>query len=97
MKDCIVIGAGAVGLSAGLTLGRARRTVLVVDAGRQSNLPAATIGGLLGYDGRPPAEYYAAARAELGAYPSVELSAGEVVQRTRETDDAFTVTLADGE
>ena len=71
MKDCIVVGAGAAGLSAGLTLARARRTTLIVDAGRQSNLPAASIGGLLGHDHRPPAEYYAAARAELGGYPSV--------------------------
>jgi thioredoxin reductase len=96
MKDGIVIGAGAAGLAAGLTLARARRTTLIVDAGRQSNLPAASIGGLLGHDGRPPAEYYAAARAELGGYPSVEISGGQVTHARREDDGTYTVILADG-
>ena len=77
--DCIVIGGGAAGLSAALVLGRARRRTLVVDDGRQSNLAAHGIGGLLGHDGRPPADLYAAARAELAAYPSVELVTGTVV------------------
>jgi thioredoxin reductase len=96
MRDCIVIGAGAAGLSAGLTLARARRTTLVVDAGRQSNLPAATIGGLLGHDGQPPAEYYAAGRAELAGYPSAELSEDEVTQAARQGDGTYAVTLAGG-
>ncbi|AGL16349.1 NAD(P)/FAD-dependent oxidoreductase [Actinoplanes sp. N902-109] len=96
MRDCLVIGAGAAGLSAGLTLGRSRRTTLIVDLGQQSNLAAATIGGLLGHDGRPPAEYYAAARTELAAYPSVELSHGEISQVGRQDDGTFAVTLADG-
>jgi thioredoxin reductase len=96
MRDSIVIGAGAAGLSAGLTLGRARRTTLVIDAGRPSNRVAATIGGLLGHDGRPPVEYYAAARAELGAYPSIEVSGGEVTEGERRDDGTFAVRLADG-
>ena len=68
--DCIVVGGGAAGLSAALVLGRARRRTLVVDAGGQSNRAAHGIGGLLGHDGRPPADFYAAGRAELAAYPS---------------------------
>ena len=77
--DCIVVGAGAAGLSAALVLGRARRRTLVIDAGRQSNLAAEGIGGLLGADARPPGEFYAAGRAELTRYPTVELRDGEVV------------------
>src|SRR5918999_551668 len=76
--DCIVVGGGAAGLSAALVLGRARRRTLLVDAGEPSNLPAEGIGGLLGHDGRPPAELYAMGRAELGAYPTVELREGTV-------------------
>ncbi len=47
--ECIVVGAGAAGLCAGLVLGRARRRTLVIDAGAQSNRVADGIGGLLGH------------------------------------------------
>jgi thioredoxin reductase len=93
--DCIVVGGGAAGLSAALALGRARRRTLVVDAGGQSNRPAHGIGGLLGHDGRPPAELYAAGRAELAAYPSVKVRDGEVVAGARR-DGAFVLELAGG-
>jgi len=93
--DCIIVGGGAAGLSAGLVLGRARRRTLVVDAGQQSNLAAGGIGGLLGSDTRPPANLYAAGRAELAAYPSVEVRSGEVVRGARD-GDGFTLELADG-
>lgn len=93
--DCVVIGGGAAGLSAALVLGRARRRTLLLDGGRQSNLAAEAIGGLLGGDKRPPAEYYAAGRAELGAYPSVEVR--EVEALGGAADEAgFRLELADG-
>jgi thioredoxin reductase len=93
--DCIVVGAGAAGLSGALVLGRARRRTLVVDAGGQSNRAAPGIGGLLGHDGRPPAELYAAARRELAIYPTVELRSGQVVGGERH-DAGFALELADG-
>jgi thioredoxin reductase len=93
--DCIVIGGGAAGLSAALVLGRARRRTLVVDAGEPSNAVAHGIGGLLGHDRRPPAELYAAGRAELAAYPSVEVLDGLVLSGHR-VEDGFELALADG-
>jgi thioredoxin reductase len=93
--DCIVVGGGAAGLSAALVLGRARRRALVVDADGQSNLAAGGIGGLLGHDGRPPAEFYEAGRSELGAYPSVEVRRGEVVTGTSD-GEGFELEMADG-
>jgi thioredoxin reductase len=93
--DCVIVGGGAAGLSAGLVLGRARRRTLLVDAGNQSNLPAHGIGGLLGHDGRPPAELYAMGRRELAAYPSVEVRPGEVVSVER-ADRGFVLEVADG-
>jgi thioredoxin reductase len=97
--DCIVVGGGAAGLSAALVLGRARRRILVVDDGKQSNLAAHGIGGLLGHDGRPPAQLYEAGRAELAAYPSVQVRRGTVASGT--PDDGkrgggFVLGLADG-
>jgi thioredoxin reductase len=93
--DCVIVGGGAAGLSAGLVLGRARRRTLLVDAGNQSNLPAHGIGGLLGHDGRPPAELYAMGLRELAAYPSVEVRPGEVVSGAP-ADRGFVLELADG-
>lgn len=94
--ECIVIGGGAAGLSAALVLGRARRRTLLVDAGEQSNLASHGIGGLLGHDGRPPAELYAIGRRELSAYPSVEIRDSRVVGGSA-SDDHFELELDDGE
>jgi thioredoxin reductase len=93
--DCIVVGGGAAGLSAALVLGRARRRTLVVDAGSQSNLAAHGIGGLLGHDGRAPAQLYETGRAELAEYPTVEVRHGDVVRGTSDGSN-FVVELADG-
>ena len=93
--ECLVIGGGAAGLSAALVLGRARRRTLVIDAGRQSNLPAHGIGGLLGHDGRSPAELYEMGRKELQQYPSVEVRTGEVLTASA-GDSGFDIELADG-
>lgn len=94
--DCVIVGGGSAGLSAALVLGRARRRALVVDAGEQSNLPAAGIGGLLGSDGRAPASLYDAGRAELAAYPSVETRTGETVVEARQEPGGFALELGDG-
>jgi thioredoxin reductase len=90
--DVVVIGGGAAGLSAAMVLGRARRRVLVIDAGAPSNLPAHGIGGLLGQDGRPPADFYADARADLAPYPSVEVRSGAV----KTAEPGFGLGLDDG-
>lgn len=93
--ECVVVGGGAAGLSAALVLGRARRRTLMIDAGRQSNLAAHGIGGLLGHDGRPAAELYELSRKELEQYPSVEVRPGEVLT-ARRRDSGFEIVLADG-
>ena len=93
--DCVIVGGGAAGLSAALVLGRARRRTLLIDEGQQSNLAAHGIGGLLGHDGGPPAELYAAGRAELAAYPTVEVRRGTVTTGISD-DGSFVLELADG-
>lgn len=92
--DCIVVGGGAAGLSAGLVLGRARRKTLLIDAGEQSNLAAHGIGGLLGHDGRPPEELYARGRGELATY-GVAIRSGAVSDIGRVGED-FVVHLTGG-
>ena len=96
LYDTLVLGGGPAGLSAALLLGRSRRRVLVVDAGRQRNLRSAAMHGYLTRDGIAPADFLDQARRELAAYPSVELrNATEAVEATR-ADDGFSVRLSDG-
>ena len=93
--ECVIVGGGAAGLSAALVLGRARRRTLLIDAGAQSNRAAHGIGGLLGFDGVPPAQLYARGRRELAEYPSVEVRDAEVTGAAR-FDDGFRIDLASG-
>jgi thioredoxin reductase len=53
------------------------------------------IGGLLGYDQRPPAELYAAGRRELSSYASVEYRFGHV-RRGSCGDGGFELEVDDG-
>ncbi|MCW2607547.1 MAG: SAM-dependent methyltransferase [Frankiales bacterium] len=66
--DVVVVGGGAAGLSGALVLGRARRSVLVVDAGEPRNAPAGQVHGYLGHEGTPPAELLAGGREEVARY-----------------------------
>ena len=92
--DVVVIGGGAAGLSGALMLARARRSVVVVDAGTPRNAPAAGVHGLLGRDGTPPAELMDRGRAEVRSYGG-EIVGGEV--ETVERDgDRFAVRVAGG-
>jgi len=97
--DVVVVGGGSAGLSGALALGRARRRVLVVDAGDPRNAPAAGVHNYLTSEGMPPAALLAAGRAEVQAY-GVEVRAGRVTTaRVLDTGDgrrAFAVGLADG-
>jgi thioredoxin reductase len=66
--DVVVVGGGAAGLSAALVLARARRTVVVVDAGGPRNGPAAHMHGFLSRDGMSPRDLLAAGRSEVAGY-----------------------------
>ena len=66
--DVLVVGGSAAGLTAAMVLLRARRSVLIVDAGHPRNAPAPEMHGFLSRDGMPPAELVAAGRAEVGGY-----------------------------
>ena len=66
--DVAIVGGGAAGLSAALVLSRARRAVLVIDAGAPRNAPAAHMHGFLSRDGLPPGELVAAGRREVNGY-----------------------------
>ncbi|TLS43674.1 NAD(P)/FAD-dependent oxidoreductase [Streptomyces montanus] len=93
--EVVVVGGGAAGLSAALVLGRARRRVLVVDAGEPRNAPAAHLQGYLSRDGMPPAELLAEGRREIRRY-GVELVQDRAADVGRDDAGEFDVTLASG-
>jgi thioredoxin reductase len=95
MYDAIVVGGGPAGLSAALTLGRVRRTTLVLDSGDYRNATAEHAHNLFTRDGTPPAELRWIARAQLDAYPTVEIESG-VAEHAEPIGDGFEVRLADG-
>lgn len=71
MHDVIIIGGSYAGIAAALQLGRARRSVLIVDAGERRNRFASHSHGFLGQDGQPPDAIAAKARDEVLAYSTV--------------------------
>ena len=93
--DVIVIGGGPAGLSAALTLGRCRRTVLVCDAGRYRNRASQHMHCFLTRDGIAPTEFLRLAREELRRYPTVEIRALTVADATCR-DHGFEVLLEQG-
>ncbi|PXY21382.1 NAD(P)/FAD-dependent oxidoreductase [Prauserella muralis] len=91
--DVVIVGGGAAGLSAALTLGRVRRSVLVVDSGQPRNAPAEHMHGFLSRDGMPPGSLLERGRHEVAAY-GVTVVTGAAVSASGKPDD-FTVVLGD--
>lgn len=96
MHDVIIVGGSYAGLSAGLQLARARRSVLVIDAGERRNRFASESHGFLTQDGSDPAEIAAAARRQILAYPNVRWLDDRAVGAAGGFDD-FAITLSAGE
>ena len=95
LNDAIVIGGSYAGMSAALQLARARRRVLVIDAGVRRNRFASASHGFLGHDRRAPGAIAAEGKAQLLAYPSVRWLEATVSQ-AEPCDDGFRVAIADG-
>ncbi|GAB3604780.1 NAD(P)/FAD-dependent oxidoreductase [Conyzicola nivalis] len=90
----VIIGGGPAGLSGAVALGRARRSVVVVDSGEPRNAPAHAVHNFLTRDGTSPAELRRLGREEARAYGAELVDArADGVQRT---DDGFAVRLSTG-
>ena len=77
--DAIIVGGSFAGLSAAMQLARARRRVLLIDAGRPRNRFAEASHGFLGQDGMAPARIMREGLRQLSAYPSVDFFHGEAL------------------
>jgi thioredoxin reductase len=72
LYDTVIVGGGPAGLAAALTLGRARRRVLLCDSGARRNARAEQIHNFVTRDGTPPAEFRRIGRQQLQTYPNVQ-------------------------
>lgn len=93
--DVIVVGGSFAGLSAAMQLARARRRLLLIDAGRPRNRFAAASHGFLGQDGVPPADIMRQGLTQLARYPTVDFVHAEALN-ARADPDGFVLTLSDG-
>lgn len=69
--DCVVIGGGPAGLSASLTLGRARRVIALFDDGTNRNRVSQEAHGFITRDGIKPQQLKDLGLKELEKYPSI--------------------------
>lgn len=94
-RDVLIIGGSYAGMAAALQLVRARRPVLVIDAGERRNRYASHTHGFLGQDRVPPGEIAANARRQLETYSTLSWLDRRAEAVSGQVDD-FTVTTADG-
>ena len=95
LYDVAIIGGGPAGLSAALALGRARKRVLLLDAGPRRNAAAVHIHNFLTRDATPPDEFRQTARTQLARYSNVEARPQDVRSITGERG-SFQLQLSEG-
>lgn len=95
-RDVVIVGGGPAGLSAALLLGRARRSIVLVDAGEGRNAPSEASHSFFTHDGAPPAELRRIGHEQLRPYETVTVRMDSAVGISGELGK-FGVQLADGE
>jgi len=92
MLDVIIVGGSYAGLAAAIQLGRARRSVLVLDAAQRRNRTAHAAHGFLGQDGVAPGVVAEKGRSEALAYATVSYREASVTH-TRVIAGGFSVQI----
>lgn len=90
--DVVIVGGSYAGMAAALQLVRARRSVLVIDAGERRNRFASHSYGFLGQDGTDPAVIAQTARRQLESYPTLSWLVGKVETASGEKERFAVVT-----
>lgn len=95
LYDVIIIGGSYAGLAAALPLARARRQLLVIDAGQRRNRFAEHSHGFLTQDGSRAADIAAVARAQILAYDTVQWLDARATG-ARPTEEGFAIDIDGG-
>ncbi|MEO6150297.1 MAG: NAD(P)/FAD-dependent oxidoreductase [Mucilaginibacter sp.] len=94
--DVIIIGGSYSGLAAGMALGRALLTVLIIDGGKPCNQQTPHSHNFLTRDGSTPAEISAIAKKQVEKYTTVEFINSVAIKGIK-TSKGFQVQVASGE
>jgi thioredoxin reductase len=93
--DVAIVGGGPAGLSAALVLGRARRTVALVDDANPRNASVVSMHGFLTREGCLPRDFLKIASRELTDYSTIERFTVRA-ESAEVKDAAFLLRLSDG-
>jgi thioredoxin reductase len=92
--DVIIIGGSYAGLSAGMSLGRALRNVLIIDSGKPCNRFTPHSQNFITHDGEVPATISAKAKQQVLAYHTVSFTEGLAVSSEKSAKGFGITTLA---
>ncbi|HEY0047281.1 MAG TPA: NAD(P)/FAD-dependent oxidoreductase [Flavobacterium sp.] len=92
--DVIIIGGSVSGLSAGLTLGRSLRKVLIIDSDQPCNRQTPHSYNFITQDGKTPQEINKAAQHEVMKYEGVTFLT-DIAVDAKEDEEGFAVTTKD--
>lgn len=94
--DAIIIGGSYSGLSAGMSLGRSLRSVLIIDNGKPCNRQTPHSHNFVTHDGKTPTEIAKLAKEDVEKYDTVRFYNGTVV-KTVKTTEGFEIEISSGE
>lgn len=93
--DVIIIGGSYSGLSAAMALGRASRTVLIIDSGEPCNRQTPHSHNFITHDGETPAVISSKAKEQVLRYPTISFANGKAVKAIK-TKEGFGIATEDG-
>ena len=94
--DVIIVGGSYAGLSAGMSLGRSLRKVLIIDNEKSCNIQTPHSHNFLTQDGKTPKEISTLAKEQVKKYDTVEFHNG-LATEGKKTESGFEITTKRGE
>lgn len=94
--DVIIIGGSYSGLSAGMSLGRSLRNVLIIDNGKPCNRQTPHSHNFVTHDGKTPSEISQLAKKDVEKYNTVSFYNGTAV-KIQKTNEGFKIETSSGE
>ena len=94
--EVIIIGGSYAGLSAALSLGRALRSVLIVDGGMPCNRQTPHSHNFITQDGKTPMQISTVAKEQVSQYKTIQFYSGTVVNATKK-DKEFEIKTQAGD